>query len=208
MNVERNGHHATNGNGNGHNGHHVEAPIVYPSEPAAVPVFTPKLRQQLTQAAAPTASVRTSLPSERESITHKFAVGGHECYLTVSMFPDGRPGELFLKMSKEGSTMSGFVDAIAIHASLALQHGVPLTTLVKKFVGTRFPPSGHTGNDAIPYAHSITDYVYRWLALKFLGDEEREQLGMGKLLDPWGTSRPIAERDAEPTHADAAAELP
>jgi ribonucleoside-diphosphate reductase alpha chain len=116
----------------------------------------------------PLKAMRRRLPDERQSITHKFSIGGHEGYLTVGMYEDGTPGELFIVMAKEGSVVSGLMDSFATSVSLALQYGVPLQVLVDKFSHTRFEPSGFTGNPAIPIAKSITDYIFRWLALKFL----------------------------------------
>ena len=112
--------------------------------------------------------VRHKLPDERKAITHKFSIGGHEGYLTVGMYPDGQPGEIFIVMAKEGSTVSGLMDSIATAISLALQYGVPLKVLVEKFSHTRFEPSGWTGHKDIGFAKSIMDYIFRWLALKFL----------------------------------------
>ncbi|OYT76048.1 MAG: ribonucleoside-diphosphate reductase, adenosylcobalamin-dependent [Armatimonadetes bacterium JP3_11] len=112
--------------------------------------------------------VRRRLPDERRSITHKFSVAGHEGYITVGMYEDGAPGEIFLTMAKEGSVISGLMDAFATAISLALQYGVPLEKLVEKFSYTRFQPSGFTNNPQIPVATSIVDYIFRWLALKFL----------------------------------------
>jgi ribonucleoside-diphosphate reductase alpha chain len=117
-------------------------------------------------------AVRRRLPDERQSITHKFSIGGHEGYLTVGMYEDGTPGELFIVMAKEGSVVSGLMDSFATSVSLALQYGVPLQVLADKFSHTRFEPSGFTGNPAIPIAKSITDYIFRWLALKFLPREQ------------------------------------
>ena len=114
---------------------------------------------------------RRRLPDERKSITHKFSISGHEGYITVGMYEDGTPGEIFIVMSKEGSTISGVMDAFATAVSLALQYGVPLKVLVDKFTHTRFEPSGFTNNKQIPIAKSIMDYIFRWLALKFLPDE-------------------------------------
>ena len=93
---------------------------------------------------------RRKLPSERQSITHKFSIGGHEGYITVGMYEDGEPGEIFIKMAKEGSTLSGFMDGFALSVSIGLQYGVPLKALVDKFINTRFEPSGYTGHPAIP----------------------------------------------------------
>jgi ribonucleoside-diphosphate reductase alpha chain len=111
---------------------------------------------------------RRKLPSERQSITHKFSVGGHEGYITVGMYEDGTPGEIFIKMAKEGSTLSGFMDGFALSVSIGLQYGVPLRALVDKFVNTRFEPSGYTGHKAIPYAKSVLDYIGRWLGGRFI----------------------------------------
>ncbi len=115
--------------------------------------------------------VRRKLPDERQSITHKFSIGGHEGYITVGMYDDGTPGELFITMAKEGSTISGLMDAFATAISFNLQYGVPLKFLVDKFAHLRFEPSGWTGNQQIPYAKSIMDYIFRWLGAKFLGPE-------------------------------------
>ena len=111
---------------------------------------------------------RRKLPSERQSITHKFSVGGHEGYITVGMYEDGTPGEIFIKMAKEGSTLSGFMDGFALSVSIGLQYGVPLRALVDKFVNTRFEPSGYTGHKSIPYAKSVLDYIGRWLGGHFI----------------------------------------
>jgi ribonucleoside-diphosphate reductase alpha chain len=115
---------------------------------------------------------RRRLPDERRSITHKFSIGGHEGYMTVGMYDDGTPGELFVTMAKEGSVVSGLMDNFATMISMALQYGVPLKVLSDKFSHTRFEPSGFTGNPDIPIAKSITDYIFRWLALKFLPAED------------------------------------
>jgi ribonucleoside-diphosphate reductase alpha chain len=115
--------------------------------------------------------VRRKLPDERRSITHKFSIAGHEGYITVGMYDDGAPGEIFITMAKEGSTISGLMDAVATAVSFNLQYGVPLKFLVDKFAHVRFEPSGWTGNPQIPYAKSIMDYIFRWLGAKFLGPE-------------------------------------
>jgi len=115
---------------------------------------------------------RRRLPDERASITHKFSIGGHEGYMTVGMYEDGSPGELFVVMAKEGSVVSGLMDGFATSVSMALQYGVPLKVLCEKFSHTRYEPSGFTGNPDIPIAKSITDYIFRWLALKFLPRED------------------------------------
>ncbi|HYR44656.1 MAG TPA: vitamin B12-dependent ribonucleotide reductase [Terriglobia bacterium] len=122
--------------------------------------------------------VRRHLPVERHSITHKFAVAGHEGYLTIGMYEDGAPGEIFIVMAKEGSTLSGVMDSFATTCSMALQYGVPLKVLVDKFSHTRFEPSGFTSNPQVPYAKSIMDYIFRYLASKFLPAEEAKALGV------------------------------
>jgi len=122
-------------------------------------------------AAAPR-PIRRRLQDERESITHKFSMGGHEGYVTVGLYEDGTPGEIFIVMAKEGSVVSGLVDCFATAISIALQYGVPLKVLVNKFVHTRFEPSGITQHPQIRFARSITDYIFRWLALKFLPEHE------------------------------------
>ncbi len=118
---------------------------------------------------------RRRLPAERQAITHKFSVGGHEGYITVGMYEDGSLGELFIVMAKEGSVVSGLMDAFATAISLALQYGVPLEVLINKFSHTRFEPSGWTSNKQIPMAKSIMDYIFRWLSLKFLAQENAQE---------------------------------
>ena len=122
--------------------------------------------------------IQHKLPVERQAITHKFNIAGHDGYITVGLYDDGTPGEIFINMSKEGSAVSGLMDAFARAISYALQYGVPLEVLVDKFAHTRFEPAGFTGNQQIPYAKSITDYIFRWLALKFLSPEKRAQAGV------------------------------
>jgi len=121
----------------------------------------------------PPSARRHTLPDQRFSVTHKFKVGSHEGYLTVGLYPNGRPGELFITMAKEGSTVSGLMDSFACAVSIALQHGVPLRLLVNKFAHTRFEPSGWTQNPEIGYANSIMDYIFRWLDLRFLTGEQQ-----------------------------------
>jgi ribonucleoside-diphosphate reductase alpha chain len=115
--------------------------------------------------------VRRHLDDTRASVTHKFSIAGHEGYITVGLYDDGLPGELFIRMAKEGSTISGLMDSFATAVSLALQYGVPLKFLVDKFSHVRFEPSGWTGNEKIPYAKSIMDYIFRWIGGRFLGPE-------------------------------------
>jgi ribonucleoside-diphosphate reductase alpha chain len=119
--------------------------------------------------------VRARLPETRKSITHKFSISGHEGYLTVGLFENGRPGELFIKMAKEGSTMSGLMDTIGILTSLALQYGVPVEALAGKFQNMRFEPSGWTRNPEIREATSVVDYVFRWLGIEFSSEFCNEQ---------------------------------
>jgi len=123
--------------------------------------------------AAPPKANRHRLPDERLSITHKFNVGGHEGYLTVGLYKDGKPGEIFITMAKEGSTVSGLMDSFACAVSIGLQHGVPLKLLVEKFAHTRFEPSGWSGNPDIGFAKSIMDYIFRWLQLRFLTGQQQ-----------------------------------
>ena len=140
---------------------------------AAVPVLAPAAAVQPAKDPAqdlngPPRAIRHRLPEERASVTHKFSIAGHEGYITVGLYPTGQPGEIFIKMAKEGSTVSGLMDAFATSISLALQHGVPLKVLCEKFAHTRFEPSGWTGNEQIGYAKSLMDYIFRWLNLRFL----------------------------------------
>lgn len=113
---------------------------------------------------------RRSLPETRRSVTHKFSLGGHEGYLTIGLHADGTPGELFIKMSKEGSTISGMCQAFCRAFSLAMQHGLGIEEACARFKGMRFEPMGHTSNPDIPTAQSIVDYVARYLELHFVGD--------------------------------------
>ncbi len=117
---------------------------------------------------------RRRLNEERKAVTHKFQVGAYEGYLIVGLYDDGQPGEIFLRMNKEGSMLSGMMDSFATAISIGLQYGVPLKVLVKKFAGVHFEPNGPTQNPNIPHARSIMDYVFRWLAVKFLTPEERQ----------------------------------
>ncbi len=138
--------------------------------------------QAIAQAAG--VPVRRRLPDERKAITHKFDIAGHEGYITVGLFEDGQPGEIFLVMAKEGSTISGFADAFAQAISYALQYGVPLQALVDKFSHVRFEPSGMTRNQEIRFAKSIVDYIFRWLATKFLSPEAQFHAGVnGKEME-------------------------
>ena len=138
-----------------------------------------ELKKQLAAAVAESKKPhRRRLPSERTAVTHKFDIAGHEGYITVGLYPDGTPGEIFLKMAKEGSTVSGLMDTLATTISVALQYGVPLKDLVNKFSHVRFEPAGFTGNAEIPIAKSIVDYIFRWLGARFLPKDERDALGI------------------------------
>lgn len=117
-------------------------------------------------------AVRRRLPDERRSLTHHFSIGGQEGYVTVGLYEDGLLGELFIRMAKEGSTVSGLMDSFATAVSLALQYGVPLKILCDKFSHTRFEPSGWSGNPQIGFAKSLMDYLFRWLELRFLKGEQ------------------------------------
>ena len=134
-------------------------------KPSPTPVVPQPEPQDLN---GPPRAVRHRLPEERASVTHKFSIAGHEGYITVGLYPTGQPGEIFIKMAKEGSTVSGLMDSFATAISLALQHGVPLRVLCEKFAHLRFEPSGWTGNEQIGYAKSLMDYIFRWLNLRFL----------------------------------------
>jgi ribonucleoside-diphosphate reductase alpha chain len=138
---------------------------------AAVPGVVPSEVPAAAQQELFQGTKRRKLPAERNSITHKFSVGGHEGYITVGMYADGHPGEIFIKMAKEGSTLSGIMDAFALSVSISLQYGVPLRALVDKFVNSRFEPSGYTGNPRIRYAKSVVDYIGRWLGGKFISPD-------------------------------------
>jgi ribonucleoside-diphosphate reductase alpha chain len=147
------------------------------AQAAAVPLLQPTPQEEPEPEAAkaatqdlngPPRAVRHRLQDERASVTHKLSIAGHEGYITVGLYPTGQPGEIFIKMAKEGSTVSGLMDAFATSISLALQHGVPLKVLCEKFAHTRFEPSGWTGNEQIGYAKSLMDYIFRWLNLRFL----------------------------------------
>ncbi len=146
---------------------------------------------------------RRRLPDERGAITHKFEIQGHEGYITVGVYPDGKPGEVFIKMAKEGSTISGLMDALATQTSVALQYGVPLEVMVNKFSHMRFEPAGMTRNRQIPIAKSIVDYIFRWLASRFLDEEARDAVGVIRRDDDpprpaAGTSTLIAPATASP----------
>ena len=141
-------------------------------------------------------ALRRRLPDERRAITHHFSIAGHEGYLTIGVYDDGSPGEIFVRMAKEGSTISGLMDSIATLVSLALQHGVPLEVLCAKFGHTRFEPSGWSGNPKIGYATSLMDYLFRWMELKFLTKEQGEMF----------ESRPVSIPATPPPNGKGAVE--
>jgi ribonucleoside-diphosphate reductase alpha chain len=140
-------------------------------------------------------AVRRRLPDERRAITHKFSIAGHDGYVTVGMYEDGQPGEIFLVMAKEGSVVSGLMDCFATAVSMALQYGVPLQVLVDKFSHVRFEPSGFTNNPEIPIAKSIVDYIFRWLASKFLAKDQQRAIGVHVKED---AATPVVPPAAEP----------
>ena len=139
-------------------------------------------------------AVRRELPEERQAITHKFDIQGHEGYITVGLYEDGTPGEIFLVMTKDGSAVAGFADAFAQAISYALQYGVPLPVLVDRFSHMRFEPSGMTKNPRIRFAKSIIDYVFRWMATKFLPVGDQIAVGVSALEadQPKGVELPLA----------------
>jgi ribonucleoside-diphosphate reductase alpha chain len=161
---------------------------------------------------------RKRMPRERQSITHKFSIGGHEGYITAGMYEDGSVGEIFLTdIGKEGSTLRGMMNSYATAISIALQYGVPLETLVQKFSYMRFEPEGITNNPEIPFAKSMPDYIMRWLASRFMSTDAQEELG---ILTPEVRARKAAQEasqsvissdtagPAEPTASAAASAAP
>jgi ribonucleoside-diphosphate reductase alpha chain len=148
--------------------------------------------------AGPRGAVREKLPDERKAITHHFQVGGHDGYVTVGLYPDGRPGELFFRVTKEGSTVNGLMDSLGISMSMALQHGVPLKDLVRKLAHMRFEPAGATNNPKVRFAKSIPDYVARWLAIEFLTEEDRRSIGLEGPAEGNGNSH-ATPKPAPPT---------
>ncbi len=155
--------------------------------------------------------LRRRLPDERKSLTHKFSVAGHEGYITVGLYDDGTPGEFFIRMAKGGSVIAGLIDAFATSTSIALQYGVPLKVLVNKFAHVRFEPSGFTNNPNIRIAKSIVDYIFRWLALKFLSPEEAKAVGVNTEVQTIGDAgqasfeppTPVAMAAPEPPTAES-----
>jgi len=182
-----------------------EPPQTAPSSIPSIstsPIASPETASAPEAAKSPRSArqpVRNKLPDERDSITHKFSIAGHEGYITVGKYPNGQPGEIFIVMAKEGSTVSGLMDSFATAISLALQYGVPLKVLVDKFSHTRFEPSGWTQHEGIGYAKSIMDYIFRWLALKFLpGYESQEPASIAEngAADPQSQERERVDNPA------------
>jgi ribonucleoside-diphosphate reductase alpha chain len=153
------------------------------------------VEQAVTKALAEAGPMRKRMPRERQSITHKFSIGGHEGYITAGMYEDGTVGEIFLTdIGKEGSTLRGMMNSFATAISIALQYGVPLETLVRKFSYMRFEPEGITGNPEIPFAKSMPDYIMRWLASRFLPADVQEDLG---ILTPEVRARKAAQETSQ-----------
>jgi ribonucleoside-diphosphate reductase alpha chain len=177
----------------------VGVPVVEQDRPKEQPsaTETPEQRDLFPRAQ------RRKLPDERKSITHKFSVGGHEGYIIVGMYEEGPPGEIFIKMAKEGSTLSGFMDGVALSISIGLQYGVPLRVLVDKLTNTRFEPSGFTENPSIRYASSVLDYIARWLGGKFLSLEylkPRVASNEHELIQPATNAPSVNRKERESAH--------
>jgi len=187
------------------------------SKPAAAPTEA-EIDKAVKEALATAPPRRRKMPRERQSITHKFSIGGHEGYITAGMYEDGTVGEIFLTdIGKEGSTLRGMMNSFATAISISLQYGVPLETLVRKFSYMRFEPEGMTNNPEIPFAKSMPDYIMRWLASRFLDVDLQEELG---ILTPEVRARKMAQdaalsyagdtakpaAPAQPTDAEGSAE--
>jgi len=148
--------------------------------------------------------VRRRLPINRQALCHKFDIAGHEGYIHVGFHDDGTPGEIFIKMAKEGSTISGLMDTIGVLTSMALQYGVPLEVLVSKFSHVRFEPSGFTKNPEIPIAKSLIDYIFRFLGTRFLGAEERVAIGLAERPEPVSATTPVVVPAVPPVRGPVA----
>jgi ribonucleoside-diphosphate reductase alpha chain len=160
------------------------------------PLATSSEGQRAAAAAAAVSKPRRErLPDTRQSITHKFNVSGHEGYITVGLFPDGRPGELFITMAKEGSTIGGLMDAFGTAVSMSLQYGVPLEDYVRKFSHMRFEPQGYTKNPDIKIAKSLIDYIFRWLGITFLPGYKEASMGVLPSAEP--SSEPASGHNSE-----------
>jgi len=152
------------------------------SDPASIDDRTgPKdgAPESASDLSGPPAANRHRLQDERSATTHHFAFGGHEGYLTVGFYPNGQPGEIFIRMAKAGSTIAGLMECFGTVVSVSLQHGVPLKVLFDKLSHTQFEPSGWTGNAEIGYAKSIMDYLFRWMELRFLSGKQLSLFGQG-----------------------------
>lgn len=171
-----------------------EVPAVKPGSPEeSLPVGEPEQRDLFARAH------RRRLADERKSLTHKFSIAGHEGYIIVGMYKDETPGEIFIKMAKEGSTLSGFMDGLALSISIDLQYGVPLKALADKLTNTRFEPSGFTENPNIRYASSALDYIARWLGGKFLSpDYLKARAAMNDQLAVHSLARSATVQSAQP----------
>ena len=164
------------------------------------------IEEAVAKALAEAAPKRKKMPRERQSLTHKFSLGGHEGYITAGMYEDGTVGEIFLTdIGKEGSTLRGMMNSFATAISMSLQYGVPLETLVRKFSYMRFEPEGITGNPEIPFAKSLPDYIMRWLASRFLDADVQEDLG---ILTPEVRARKMAQDAMMSGRSDAASPAP
>jgi ribonucleoside-diphosphate reductase alpha chain len=166
------------------------------------PASEADIDKAVAEALAKAPPKRRRMPRERQSITHKFSIGGHEGYITAGMYEDGSVGEIFLTdIGKEGSTLRGMMNSFATAISIALQYGVPLETLVRKFSYMRFEPEGMTSNPEIPFAKSMPDYIMRWLASRFLDVDLQEELG---ILTPEVRARQAAREAASSHFGDTA----
>jgi ribonucleoside-diphosphate reductase alpha chain len=169
---------------------------------APAPIGQADIDKAVADALEQAAPKRRRMPRERQSITHKFSIGGHEGYITAGMYEDGTVGEIFLTdIGKEGSTLRGMMNAFATAISVGLQYGVPLETLVQKFSYMRFEPEGMTSNPEIPFAKSMPDYIMRWLASRFLDVDAQEELG---ILTPAVRARQAAREAASSHTSDTA----
>ena len=159
----------------------------------AKPGGKPETDAALVRGAGKPEPIRRRLPNDRQALCHKFEIAGHEGYIHVGFFEDGTPGEIFIKMAKEGSTISGLMDTIGVLTSMAIQYGVPLEVLVSKFSHVRFEPSGFTKYPDIPMAKSLIDYIFRFLGARFLSGEERAAVGLVEREEPTRGLPPVAE---------------
>ena len=164
-------------------------PLVASSYAAMTQDLSRPLQSEPAKKVGPPVSVRRRLPDERQSVTHKFQIGSHKGYVTVGLYEDGSPGEIFISMSKDGSTISGLLDALATSVSIGLQYGVPLRTLVEKFSHVQFDPSGFTENPNIRFAKSVVDYIFRWISMKFpemmtKREVQEDEAGMRVIASP------------------------